>query len=60
MIVAGVDIGSLMAKAVILRGNEIAGYAIMPTGYDVAGVAEQVLSTALDKAGLGRECLAEG
>lgn len=58
MIVAGVDIGSLTAKAVILRDADILGYSIIPTGPDVTGVAEHTLTAALDKAGLRREDLA--
>ena len=58
MIVAGVDIGSLTAKAVILRDSDILGYAILPTGPDVAGVASHTLEAALDKAGLARNRLA--
>jgi predicted CoA-substrate-specific enzyme activase len=58
VIVAGVDIGSLTAKAVILRGDEILSYAIMPTGSDVSAVAGQTLNTALDKARLSRDQLA--
>lgn len=54
MIVAGVDIGSLTAKALILQGNDILGYSIIPAGPDVVRVAEHTLTTALDKAGLGR------
>ena len=52
MIVAGVDIGSLTAKAVILQGADILGYSIFPTGPDVIKVAEHTLTTALDEAGL--------
>jgi predicted CoA-substrate-specific enzyme activase len=58
VIVAGVDIGSLTAKALILQGNDILGYAIMPAGSDVTAVAEHILTTALDKAGLRRDHLA--
>ncbi len=58
MIVAGVDIGSLTAKAVILQGTDILGYSIMPTGSDVTVVAEHTLTKALDKAGLERDHLA--
>ena len=57
MIVAGVDIGSLTAKAVILQDTDILGYSIIPTGPDVTRVAEHTLTTALDKAGLRRDQL---
>jgi predicted CoA-substrate-specific enzyme activase len=58
VIVAGVDIGSLTAKAVILKDNDILGYSVIPAGTDVTKVAEQTLSLALDKAGLRRDHLA--
>jgi predicted CoA-substrate-specific enzyme activase len=58
VIVAGVDIGSLTAKAVILQGADILGYSITPAGADVTAVAEHTLTTALDKAKLGRNDLA--
>jgi predicted CoA-substrate-specific enzyme activase len=58
VIFAGVDIGSLTAKAVILKGADILGYAIMPAGPDVTAVAEHTLTAALDKVGLGRDHLA--
>ena len=58
MIVAGVDIGSLTAKAVILQDTDILGYSIMPAGSDVTAVAERALMEALGKAGLSREQLA--
>jgi len=58
VIVAGVDIGSLTAKAVILQDADILGYSIMPAGSDVTAVAERTLTAALGKAGLSREQLA--
>jgi len=58
VIVAGVDIGSLTAKAVILQDTDILGYSIMPAGSDVTAVAERALMEALGKAGLSREQLA--
>jgi predicted CoA-substrate-specific enzyme activase len=58
VIVAGVDIGSLTAKAVILQDADILGYSIMATGPDVVKVAEHSLSAALSKAGLNRDHLA--
>jgi predicted CoA-substrate-specific enzyme activase len=57
MITAGVDIGSLTAKAVILRDNKIAGYAVMPGGPDVTAVAGYVLAQALERAGLRHDDL---
>jgi predicted CoA-substrate-specific enzyme activase len=58
VIVAGVDIGSLTAKAVILQGTEILGYSIFPTGSDVTTVAEHALAAALGNAGLNPDHLA--
>ena len=58
MITAGVDIGSLTAKAVILKGSEIAGYAVMPGGPDIAAVAGRALAQALERAGLRQDALA--
>ncbi|MFH1646329.1 MAG: acyl-CoA dehydratase activase [Chloroflexota bacterium] len=58
MITAGVDIGSLTAKAVILQDGDILGYAVMPAGADVGAVAKRALSAALDKAGATRADLA--
>jgi predicted CoA-substrate-specific enzyme activase len=52
LITAGVDIGSLTAKAVILKDEEIAGYAILPGGPDVTAVAGRTLALALERAGL--------
>ena len=49
MITAGVDIGSLTAKAVILKDGEIAGYAVMPGGSDVTAAAGRVLAPGAGK-----------
>jgi predicted CoA-substrate-specific enzyme activase len=58
MITAGVDIGSLTAKAVVLKDGDIAGYAVMPAGPDVTAVAGRALAQALERAGLRRDDLA--
>jgi predicted CoA-substrate-specific enzyme activase len=58
MITAGIDIGSLTAKAVVLRDGQIAGYAVMPGGTDVKAAAERVLAQSLEKAGLRQDELA--
>jgi predicted CoA-substrate-specific enzyme activase len=58
VIVAGVDIGSLTAKAVILQGSDILGYSIIPAGSDVIRVAEHSLTIALDRAEMKRDHLA--
>lgn len=53
-IFAGVDVGAATAKTVIVSGERILGYSVIPTGYDVKLAAEQVTLEALEKAGLAR------
>jgi len=52
VLVAGVDIGSLTAKAVIVDSatHEILGYALGPTGHRPPTAGEQVLMQALQEA----------
>ncbi|HHY45838.1 MAG TPA: 2-hydroxyglutaryl-CoA dehydratase [Firmicutes bacterium] len=50
MPVAGIDVGSLSAEAVIMRGDEVLGYSILPTGADSRGAAEKALAVALENA----------
>lgn len=57
MAVAGVDVGAIAAKAVVLEDGQICGYAISPTGYDVVMAARKVLQQSLKKAGLTEEHL---
>jgi predicted CoA-substrate-specific enzyme activase len=57
MITAGVDIGSLTAKAVILKDSRISGFAVIPGGHDVTAAAAHALGLALEKAGLRLEDL---
>lgn len=52
---AGVDVGSLTAKAVILRDNEILAWDIIPTGPDSTESATEVMEKALSKADLTLE-----
>lgn len=52
MIVAGCDVGSLTAKAVVLNGGRILGQAVIRAGKRPEECARQVFSLALDKAGL--------
>jgi predicted CoA-substrate-specific enzyme activase len=58
VITAGIDIGSLTAKAVVLKDKGIAGYAVMSAGADVTAVAGRVLAEALEKAGHRHDDLA--
>lgn len=53
MFVAGIDIGSVSAEAVVLRGGETAGHSVLPTGADSRLAAEKALALALERAGCG-------
>ncbi len=55
MIVAGCDIGSLTAKAVILEGDKIVADAVMRARTRPAESAIEVMGAALQKAGLSME-----
>ena len=52
MIAAGVDIGSLTGKAVIMIDDSIASWSLLPTGYDSAETANQAINDALKKVNL--------
>ncbi|NLI69735.1 MAG: 2-hydroxyglutaryl-CoA dehydratase [Firmicutes bacterium] len=52
MIVAGIDVGSITAEAVILKNGDILGSVIMPTGASSKAAADRVLDEALHKVGL--------
>lgn len=52
MAVAGVDVGAVSAKTVILNEGKIAGHAVLPTGHDVPKVAGEVTESALAQAKL--------
>ena len=52
MIFAGCDVGSLTGKAVILQDNEIKAYDIMRVRPRPEQTAQEVMTKALDKAGL--------
>ncbi len=57
MIAAGVDVGSVAAKAVIFDG-EILGGAVIPTGWDPKRAGEEVFRLALAEAGVDRQAVA--
>ena len=57
MLVAGVDIGSIATKAVVLREREIVGRAVTPTGAAPGPASEAVLTAALHEARVAREAL---
>jgi (R)-2-hydroxyacyl-CoA dehydratese activating ATPase len=49
---AGVDVGSVAAKAVIMNGDEVCAYAVRPVSGDFSRAADGVLDEALAKAGV--------
>ena len=55
MITAGIDVGSVATKAVVLRDGELAGKALMRTGTEPRTVARRAYLSALTDAGLD-EC----
>lgn len=55
---AGLDVGHVKTKAIIMREQEILGVATTPTGFDVVGAAEAALKDALETAGVARGDLA--
>lgn len=57
MITAGLDVGALFTKAVVLADGAIVGCALGPTGESIAETAEVVLSQALDAGSLSRASL---
>ncbi|MCJ7744356.1 MAG: hypothetical protein MUO99_07360, partial [Dehalococcoidales bacterium] len=48
-ITAGIDIGAATSKAVILEGNQILSYCIIPTGAESVGSAQRVMDETLKK-----------
>jgi len=54
-ILAGIDIGHITTKAVLMKGQDILGYALAPTACDVAAAAETALNNALQAARIKRE-----
>jgi predicted CoA-substrate-specific enzyme activase len=57
MVTAGVDVGAITAKAVLLENQTILGSAVMAAGYNRAEAAQQVLAAALEQAGLERDAV---
>lgn len=53
MISIGIDAGAATTKAVVLRDNEIAGYAIIPTGFDFRQAGEAAYREVLSNCGIG-------
>lgn len=54
-IVAGVDVGSTTAKAIVLDGEEIIGQSLAPVGIDIVKDAERALDMALAPSDLTRK-----
>ncbi len=52
MITAGIDVGSISTKAVIMEGDRILGAGIAPTGYKPEEAARRVMTEALAEIGL--------
>ncbi len=52
MAVAGIDVGSLTAEAVIFSDGKVLSYAIIPTGVSSKTAAERVTAEALNRAGI--------
>jgi len=57
-ILAGLDVGHVDTKAIIMRGQEILGYCTVPTGFDVVAAAQTALNHVLDNVGISRGALA--
>ncbi len=57
MPVAGIDVGSLTAEVVLLKGNEIIQYVILPTGANSKKAAEKAMREALESSGLDQSDL---
>jgi (R)-2-hydroxyacyl-CoA dehydratese activating ATPase len=57
VICAGVDVGSLWLKVVLLQDGEIAGSRVAPTGLDAEDTAEQILADVLEDVGQSRDSL---
>ncbi len=58
MYYAGIDLGSITAKAVIIGSGQILASAITFSGYNSAETARKVLAQALDQASLPRHAIA--
>ncbi len=52
---AGVDVGSLTAKAIIMSNGDILAHALIPTTVSSGKCGQSVLEIALERAGLGRQ-----
>ena len=57
MPVAGIDVGSVAAKAVILENETVLGHAVLPTGWNAREAGEQALEKACRNAGCTRDAI---
>jgi (R)-2-hydroxyacyl-CoA dehydratese activating ATPase len=57
MITAGIDIGSITAKAAVLNDGRILGTRLMFTGYDARQAGKTVMADLLQAAGIQREAI---
>jgi len=57
-LLAGLDVGHVNTKTVLMRGQEILGYSTVPTGFDVVAAAQTALTHALATVGISRGELA--
>ncbi|MFP4454041.1 MAG: BadF/BadG/BcrA/BcrD ATPase family protein, partial [Desulfobacterales bacterium] len=55
MITAGIDIGSITAKAALIITGQLAGTCLKFTGYNVGKAARAVLDELLEETGIRRE-----
>jgi len=53
-VTAGLDLGSTYVKCVVMRGREMLGYAVLPTGPDHDATAENALARALEMGSVRR------
>ncbi len=53
MISVGIDAGAATTKAVVLRENEMAGYTIIPTGFDFRKAGEKAFEEVLSNCSIG-------
>ncbi|HAR97229.1 MAG TPA: hypothetical protein DCR97_14900 [Deltaproteobacteria bacterium] len=51
-VLAGIDAGHVSTKAVLMKGQEVLGYGISATGFDVVGAALTALGNVLEQAGI--------
>jgi predicted CoA-substrate-specific enzyme activase len=58
MIYAGIDIGSITAKAALIKDKTLLGTLVIPTGYHHLNAGIRVFETLLEKTGISRQDIA--